>query len=119
MTLAIAAHKKLEVVQLDVQTAFPNASVQEEVYVKTPPGCGSVNAATGLPQVMKLKESLYELRQSPRNWFNAINDSLQNVGVTPTTSDLRHQRDLQHTDSIPGRPATTWRKHAGAPGTQT
>ena len=28
---------------------FLNASVQEEVYVKTPPGYGSVDAATVLP----------------------------------------------------------------------
>ena len=57
------------------------------MYVKTPPGYGSVDAATGLPQVMKLKTSIYELRQSPRNWFNTINDSLKHMGFTPTTSD--------------------------------
>ena len=87
MALAIAAHENWEVLQLDVQAAFLNASVQEEVYVKTPPGYGSVDAATGLPQVMRLKKSLYGLRQSPRNWFNTINDSLQDMGFTPTTSD--------------------------------
>ena len=49
MALAIAAHENWGVLQLDVQTAFRNASVQEELYVRTPPGCGSVDAATGLP----------------------------------------------------------------------
>ena len=87
MALAIAAHENWEVLQLDVQTAFLNANVQEEVYVKTPPGHGSVNAATGLPQVMKLKKSLYALRHSLRNWFNTNNDSLKDMGFTPTTSD--------------------------------
>ena len=60
---------------------------KDEVYVKTPPGYRSVGATTGLLQVMKLKKSIYELRQSPRNWFNTINDSLKDVGLTLTTSD--------------------------------
>ena len=87
MALAIAAHEDWEVLQLDVQTAFLNASVQEEVYVETPPGLGSVDVATGLPHVMKLKKSLYGPRQSPRNWFNTINDSLRYMGFTSSTSD--------------------------------
>ena len=40
MAVAIAVHENWEVLQLDVQTACHNASVQEEVYVKTPPGYG-------------------------------------------------------------------------------
>ena len=36
---------------------------------------------------MKLTKSLYGLHQSPRNWFNTINDSLKDMGFTPTTSD--------------------------------
>ena len=38
MALAIAPSEDLEVLQLDAQTAFLNAEVQEEVYVKNPPG---------------------------------------------------------------------------------
>ena len=53
--------------------------------MKTPPGYGSADAATGLPQAMKPKKSLYGLRQSPRNWFNTINDSLKDMAFTPTT----------------------------------
>ena len=37
-----------EVLQLDVQTAFLDESVQGEVFVKTPPGHGSADVATGL-----------------------------------------------------------------------
>ena len=36
---------------------------------------------------MTPKKSLYELPQSPRNWFNTINYSLKDMGFTPTTSD--------------------------------
>ena len=87
MALAIAVSKDWEVLQLDVETAFQNAEVQEEVYVRIPPGYESLDATTGRPEVMKLKTSLYGLRQSPRNWFNTIDDSLRDMGFTATASD--------------------------------
>ena len=87
MALALAASEDWEVFQLDVQTAFLNAEIQEEVYVKTPSGYESLDATTGRPNVMKLKKSLYGLRQSPRNWFNTINDSLRGIGSKASASD--------------------------------
>ena len=82
MALAIAASEDWKVLQLDVQTAFLNAEVQEEGYVKTPPRYESLDATTGLPNVMNLKKSLYGLCQSPRNWFNTIDDQLGDMGFT-------------------------------------
>ena len=82
MALATAASEVWEVFQLDVQTAFLNAEVHEEVYVATPPGYESLDATTGLPNVMNLKKSFYGLRQSPRNWFNTIDDQLGDMGFT-------------------------------------
>ena len=58
--------QRLGVLQLNAQTTFLNASVQEEVDVKTPPGYKSVDVATRLSHVMKLKSSIYGLRQCPR-----------------------------------------------------
>ena len=85
--LAIAASEDWEVFQRDVQTAFLNAEVQEEVNVRTPPGYESPDATTGRPNVMKLKKSLYGLRRSPHNWFNTIDDSLRDMGFTATAPD--------------------------------
>ena len=87
MALAIAASEDWEVFHVDVQTAFLNAKVQEEVYVKTPPGYESLDATTGRPYAMKLKKSLYGLRQSACNWFNTIDDSLRDIGFLATASD--------------------------------
>ena len=70
---------------LDVQTVFLNAIIEEEVYVKILPGYGSVDVATGLPHVMKLKNSIYGHRQSPRNWFNTTNDSLKDMQTNVST----------------------------------
>ena len=85
MALVIAAHEDWDILQRDVQAAFLHGSLQNKVYVNTPPGYGSIDAATGF-HAMKLK-IVCGLRQSPRNWFNTTNDSLDNIGFTATTSD--------------------------------
>ena len=46
---------------LDVQTAFLNVDVEEDVFVKMAPGY-ETNEEAGVPLVMKLKKSLYGLR---------------------------------------------------------
>lgn len=60
MMLAIAAELVYEVFMLDVQTAFLNAKMEEEVFDKMPPGYEITNKF-GVPLVMKLKKSLYGL----------------------------------------------------------
>ena len=49
---------------LDVQTAVLNADVEEETFVKMPPGYERSNESR-VPFVMKLQKSLYGLRQRP------------------------------------------------------
>ena len=66
MVLPIAAELDYEIYMLDVQTAFLNADVEEEVFVKMDPGYERSNEFE-VPLVMKLKKSLYGLRQSPKN----------------------------------------------------
>ena len=56
---------------LDVQTTFLNADVEEEVYVKIAPDYEAYDKS-GVPFMMKLKNSLNGLRQSPKNWFGTI-----------------------------------------------
>ena len=84
--LAIAAKLGYEVLMLDVQTAFLNADIEEEVYVKTAPGYETYGKS-GVPFVMKLKKSLYGLRQSPKNWFGTMDDHLSNIGFCSFKSD--------------------------------
>ena len=50
----------------DVQTSFFNADVEEEVFVKMAHSYETTNKVE-VPLVMKLKISLYGLRQSPKN----------------------------------------------------
>ena len=87
MALATAASEEWKVLRLDVQTAFLNVEVQEEVYVRIPPGYESLDATPGRPKVTKLEKSLYGLRRSPRTCFNTTDDSLRDIGFTATASD--------------------------------
>ena len=87
MALAIAASEDWKVFLHDEQTAFLIAEVQREVLVNTPPGYESFDATTGRPNVMKLMKKFYGLRQSPRNWFNTIDDSLRDMEFTASASD--------------------------------
>ena len=86
MVLAIAAELGYKIFMMNVQTAFPNADVEEDVFVKIPPGYERSNKA-GVPLVMKLKKNLYGLHQSPNNWFGTIDQCLGDIGFRPLQPD--------------------------------
>ena len=73
--LAIAASHDWNVIQLDVQTAFLQSGMKEEVYVKQRVGFEELDL-NGQPYVCKLKKSLYGLKQSPRNWHETSQHEL-------------------------------------------
>ena len=87
LLLAIAASRDWPVIAMDVQTAFLNGKLQENVYTKQEPGFEKINTSTGQPFVMKLRKSLYGLRQSPNVWNNTMDNDLRKMGFTPTVSD--------------------------------
>jgi hypothetical protein len=61
--LALTTLYHLTPLQLDINLAYLNAPLDDEVYMYPPPGS---NTPKGL--VWKLRKSLYGLRQSGRNW---------------------------------------------------
>ncbi|CAI7856378.1 unnamed protein product [Closterium sp. NIES-53] len=73
--LALAASFNLEVEQLDVCTAFLYGLVMEEVYMRQPPRYDD-----GSGRILKLKRTLYGLKQSPRGWYKHIGDFLLQHG---------------------------------------
>ncbi|XP_066324527.1 uncharacterized protein [Miscanthus floridulus] len=69
--LAFAASCGYKLYQMDVKSAFLNGFIEEEVYVKQPPGFEHPNFPD---HVFKLQKALYGLKQAPRAWQG--NDTL-------------------------------------------
>jgi hypothetical protein len=82
--LAIAAAKNLEVEQMDVQTAFLEAPMPEgeEVFVEQPTGFEE-----GEDMICLLNKSLYGLKQSPRYWYQTLQDYLESMGFIRLYAD--------------------------------
>ena len=72
---------------LDVKSAFLHSKIDEEVFVKQDPGYGILEAATGIPMVMKLKQAVYGLRTASRVWHLALDKALKTIGFTSTKND--------------------------------
>ena len=80
---AIAASKHWELHQMDVQNAFFHGDLEEEVYMKLPPGFGASDSNL----VCRLCKSLYGLKQAPRCWFAKLVIVLRHYGFLQSYSD--------------------------------
>lgn len=82
MILALAVRFDLKIRHLDVTTAFLYGKLDEEVYLKTPDGVD-----IGENQTLKLKRSLYGLRQSPKCWNNRFHEFVITLGFKQSKSE--------------------------------
>lgn len=80
--LALALYFNLDLEQLDVKTAFLNASVKEDIYVSIPEGMNITGDC-----VLKLNRALYGIKQAPREWHAEIHASLIALGYTSCLKD--------------------------------
>ena len=58
---------------MDVKSDFLNGVIEEEVFVKQPPGFEDLKHPD---HVFKLKKSLYSLKQAPRAWYDRLSNFL-------------------------------------------
>jgi len=84
LVFSIAVSCGWKIHQLDIHNAFLNGVLDEEVYMKQPPGF--VDSA--LPShVCRLHKSLYGLKQAPRAWYTRLNDFLLSIGFRASKVD--------------------------------
>ena len=62
---------------MDVNSAFLNGYINEEVYVEQPPNFEDNKKPN---HVYKLKKALYGLKQAPRAWYERLRDFLLSKG---------------------------------------
>jgi hypothetical protein len=82
----ISAYLKWKVHCMDVNNAFLNAPVMEELYVEQPEGY-TVKGPNGEDLVCKVVKSLYGLKQSPRNWNGLIDEWMKEFGLNVSDVD--------------------------------
>lgn len=83
----LAIENDFEIHQMDVKAAFLNAPIDCEIYVEQPKGFELKSKNDNEYLVLKLKKSLYGLKQSGRNWNNLLDTHLQNEGFTRSIND--------------------------------
>jgi len=84
LLLAFVASKGFKLQQMDVKSAFLNGFIEEEVYVRQPPGFES---AKFLDRVFKLRKALYGLKQAPRAWYARLKSFLLKSGFVMGSVD--------------------------------
>jgi hypothetical protein len=73
LTIAVSTGKIIH--QMDIDTAFLNADLEEDIYMSAPDG---IVLEPG--KCLLLKKSLYGLKQSPRNFNKALNATIISLG---------------------------------------
>jgi hypothetical protein len=79
--LSRVAVEDWELQQLDVRTAFLKGELEEDIWMKQPPGFVEGTKAC------HLRKSLYGLRQAPRAWHDKLSGELKVIGCTTADSD--------------------------------
>jgi hypothetical protein len=96
--LSFATSKGFKLYQMDVKNAFLNGVIQEEVYVRQPPGFENPKYRD---RTYKLSKALYGLKQAPRlgAWYARLKTFLLDHGyvigsVDKTLFTLKHGNDF-------------------------
>lgn len=83
LAISLAAQdRNLSLFQIDFDTAFLNAELREEVYMRPPPG---MHVERG--QVLLLHKALYGLKQSNHEWNSTIHNKLVSLSYTRLKCD--------------------------------
>ncbi|KAH0751494.1 hypothetical protein KY285_004642 [Solanum tuberosum] len=84
LVLSIAVHQNWPLRQLDVNNAFLQGRLEEDVYMVQPPGFADVQFPS---HICRLKKAIYGLKQAPRAWYNELKTFLLYLGFVKSESD--------------------------------
>ncbi|GKA17967.1 retrotransposon protein, putative, ty1-copia subclass [Tanacetum coccineum] len=84
LILSLAVSRGWHLRQIDVSNAFLHGFLNEEVYMKQPPGFEDAHKPH---YVCKLQKAIYGLKQSPRAWFSRLSNKLHQLGFRASKVD--------------------------------
>ena len=84
IVLSTATNKDWPLRQLDVNTAFLQGHLEEEVFMAQPPGFVDKDNPKA---VCKLRKAIYGLKQAPRAWYNELRNFLLQSRFTNSLAD--------------------------------
>jgi hypothetical protein len=84
IVLSIVVSRGWPLRQLDVQNAFFHGDLEEELYMRQPPGFES---KTHPNFVCRLDKALYGLKQAPRAWFAKLSKKLYDLSFEGSKDD--------------------------------
>jgi transposase InsO family protein len=85
MLFAIAAALNMEIAQIDVENAFLNGLLKEEIYIRQPEGYSNIDATAEM--VLRLLKALYGLKQSSNVWHKSFVTVIISFGYIRSTAD--------------------------------
>ena len=80
--LSVAGKYDWEIGQLDINTAFLNAPLKEELYMRPPKQCPEFEG-----KVFRLKKAIYGLKQAGREWYLLLKQTLIELGWKSCIND--------------------------------
>ncbi|CAB0006607.1 unnamed protein product, partial [Nesidiocoris tenuis] len=107
MIMALAVQHDMEIIQMDVETAYLNGELEETIFMEAPECLEEIlndivkeekgkikdsaekmlkDLQTG-KTVCRLKKSLYGLKQSGRQWYKKLDEKLKQLGMETTSAD--------------------------------
>lgn len=84
LILGLAVSRNWELRQLDVNNAFLQGHLTEDVYMEQPPGFVDKDKPNHL---CKLHKAIYGLKQAPRVWYLELKTFLLQLGFTNSLAD--------------------------------
>lgn len=73
---------------MDISNAFLNGELDEEIYMKLPPGYEAITGVSCPPNsVCRLNKSLYGLKQASRQWYKKLSSTLLGMGLKKSHDD--------------------------------
>ena len=81
----------LDLCHFDAEQAFVQSTLDEELYLRLPQGCGALSG-----KVVKLARSLYGLKQASRTWHNHLVRAMRCLGFEHCAADACVMRSVEN-----------------------